>query len=892
MAEKTSAFTGRKRQLSTRRTVKFADQFAASVITVGGIGTIGAVFLVGVLLVWEVVPLFQPAEITPVALPQTDSSLDVSRGFRVDEYDVIGWGAGEDGSITSFSTRTGESISTRSVVSTQDDGRDVTAFSIAFDQPDIAFGFADGSVVTGLAAFKTDFLEAESVPEEVRSLATNQTRIYDGGIVEVTPRGQFRVQRVEFDLPDEPLDVADSPVTLIDVVGTSSGPVVAVWSEERRLLLFRIKQSENIFTGEVTSEPADQVELPVDGAPTSQPNFLLMGESGSRLYLIWEDGTLFRYSLDDSRKWYLAESLKVVPAGRTVTSVKLAAGRTTLLIGDSEGDLTGWFPVRDTPDFAGTNRPVEDETETVLPDDGYLLTRAHEYGRGPTEAAVSGLGPSPRDRTVAVGYADGSLSLIQTTNERRMVDFVRDGPPAKHLALTPQAERSSIYGVSEDHDLFRGKVEIGHPAASLAGLFAPIWYEGYAAPASVWQSTSASDATEPKFGLGPIIFGTLKATFYSMLFGAPLALMAAIYTSEIMPSRWRPAIKPTIENMASLPSVVLGYVAAIVIAPYVEKWLPMILLVPFIVPLALLTGAYLWQMLPVRVALRLENGRMFFAAVTALAGVFAAYLLGPIVEDVLFRGNILLWFSERKGSGIGGWFLILTPLVTLVVALLARTFVTPILINATRNWSRSACTAADLGKFAVAGLIVLAGTYLLSWALIQFGSLTGLDLDPRNSLIGSFDQRNAFIVGFVMGFAIIPIIFTLADDALMSVPQQLRSASLGSGATPWQTAMRVVLPTAMSGLFSALMVGLGRAVGETMIVLMAAGNTPILDFNIFNGFRTLSANIAVELPEAVKGSTHFRILFLCALLLFILTFIVNTVAEIVRIRFRKRASQL
>ena len=96
----------------------------------------------------------------------------------------------------------------------------------------------------------------------------------------------------------------------------------------------------------------------------------------------------------------------------------------------------------------------------------------------------------------------------------------------------------------------------------------------------------------------------------------------------------------------------------------------------------------------------------------------------------------------------------------------------------------------------------------------------------------------------------------------------------------------------MSGLFSAAMIGLGRAVGETMIVLMAAGNTPIMEMNIFNGFRTLSANLAVELPEAVQNSTHYRTLFLAALTLFVMTFVLNTVAEVVRLHFRRKASRL
>jgi phosphate transport system permease protein len=170
--------------------------------------------------------------------------------------------------------------------------------------------------------------------------------------------------------------------------------------------------------------------------------------------------------------------------------------------------------------------------------------------------------------------------------------------------------------------------------------------------------------------------------------------------------------------------------------------------------------------------------------------------------------------------------------------------------------------------------------------------LDAMGLDPRGAYVDTYQQRNALIVGFVMGFAIIPIIYTIADDALSTVPNHLRSGSLGCGATPWQTAWRVVIPTAMSGLFSALMIGLGRAVGETMIVLMAGGNTPEIDWNVFNGFRTLAANIAVEMPEAVRDSTHYRTLFLAALTLFVLTFVINTAAEVVRLRFRKRAFQL
>ncbi|MCP4658118.1 MAG: ABC transporter permease subunit, partial [bacterium] len=213
-------------------------------------------------------------------------------------------------------------------------------------------------------------------------------------------------------------------------------------------------------------------------------------------------------------------------------------------------------------------------------------------------------------------------------------------------------------------------------------------------------------------------------------------------------------------------------------------------------------------------------------------------------------------------------------------------FVAPRLRVRGARWDRRRFALVDLGKFVVAVVSTIALAYLISLVLHSLG------WDPRGSYVDTFVQRNALVVGIVMGFAVIPIIYTLSEDALSAVPEHLRSASLGAGATPWQTAVRIIIPTAMSGLFSALMVGLGRAVGETMIVLMAAGNTPVLEWNIFEGFRTLSANIAVELPEAVQGSTHYRTLFLAALVLFLMTFIVNTVAETIRLRFRKRAYQL
>jgi phosphate transport system permease protein len=155
-----------------------------------------------------------------------------------------------------------------------------------------------------------------------------------------------------------------------------------------------------------------------------------------------------------------------------------------------------------------------------------------------------------------------------------------------------------------------------------------------------------------------------------------------------------------------------------------------------------------------------------------------------------------------------------------------------------------------------------------------------------------YDQRNALVVGIIMGLAVIPTIFAIAEDAVYSVPGHLVRGSLALGATRWQTLVRVVLLTASPGIFSAVMIGMGRAVGETMIVLMATGNTPLMDFNIFEGMRTFAANIAVELPESEVGSSHYRLLFLTALVLFVFTFVLNSIAELVRQHLRGRYGNL
>jgi phosphate transport system permease protein len=298
-------------------------------------------------------------------------------------------------------------------------------------------------------------------------------------------------------------------------------------------------------------------------------------------------------------------------------------------------------------------------------------------------------------------------------------------------------------------------------------------------------------------------------------------------------------------------------------------------------------GAFCWQMLPQRTVLRYDGMPKFLLmAGSIVASVYAAIVLGPWFELFLFQGDFKAWTAGNFGTGTPFMFLILLPLAYLAVSMLFSRYAGHLYRAFVADRERSIAGRLDMMRW----LGLLLAAMLLSFVVASL--LTLLGYDPRGGFVDSYQQRNALVVGFVMAFAVIPNIYTLAEDALSSVPGHLRAGSLACGATPWQTAMWVILPTAASGVFSAVMMGMGRAVGETMIVVMAAGNTPIMEWNIFSGLRTLSANIAIELPEAVKDGTNYRVLFLAALTLFIMTFFLNTIAELIRQRFRKRAFQL
>jgi phosphate transport system permease protein len=238
----------------------------------------------------------------------------------------------------------------------------------------------------------------------------------------------------------------------------------------------------------------------------------------------------------------------------------------------------------------------------------------------------------------------------------------------------------------------------------------------------MWQPVSE----EPKYSVVPLLIGSVKVTFIALLFAAPLAIAAAIYTAEFAAPWLRELVKPIIELLAGIPSVVLGFLALVVLASWLQ-------------------------------------------------GLF------------------------------------------------------------------------------------------------------------------EFDYRlNAINGGLAMGLAILPIIYTVSEDALSSVPRSYREASLALGVSPWKTARSVVLPAATPGIFAAMVLGFGRAVGETMIVLMASGNAAITSLNLSDSVRTVSATIAAELGEVVFGSAHYHVLFFLGMILFALTLLLNMAGDVFVARLKRR----
>jgi phosphate transport system permease protein len=932
-------------QRVTSPRVRMIDAFSRVFITTGGIAIIAAVLAIMAYLLLNVVPLFRSGHLgvaQRVSVKLTGDpvvmSIDEYRGAALFMYGDGRWQSASlaDGALSPVQTFVPE-------------GRKVTAISELNDAGRLAVGLDDGSVQLVEFGFATDFLGAGEVTEQYKALPSGgRVALATGGFVEMTGMRQAR--------RTAPRVVAAAPVALpegtgaverVDFRSSSGAQYLAAMRADGTLVFNSVSITTPLGGGRPrTRLSSETVPYSAPQGLSKLPVYLLAKDDGTQVAAIWADGTVQRYAKPIGGTFSLAETVRVLEPGAQLTQARMLLGSKTIIFGDQRGGVLGGFGAR---------------TETVRTPDGVEFKIAHRYETG-AQQPVTALGISMRDRCFVVGDGAGNLTVWHMMSGKRVVDAPGAlKAPVKLAIVAPKLD--GVHAIDAAGNLVSMDFEPGHPEASVRALFGKVWYEGDAGPQYTYQASTGEDTAETKYSKVPLIFGTIKATLYAMLFAVPIAICAALYTSEFLHPRVKNTVKPVIEMMASLPSVVLGFLAAIVIAPLFRDILPGVMVALIAIPLTVLTAAYLWQLLPVRITAALTSlqhvsmvlalvlvsglasvgvGRMAeralfrptpsdvlvrAGAVTPvpreqwpealrdkrafsaqevrpfrpagfyyregqivkpdLARANDAQVLATIERDGLDKADLRLWLDGVIGGPLPGWLVVLLAHGLIVASLLRARLLDP-LVYASFPQTRTGPIAAvaELGKFFAT---VCAG------ALLALGAgwlLSALGMDARDAVLGTYSQRNTLVVGLVMGFAIIPIIYTISEDALSAVPGQLRSASLGCGATRWQTATRVVLPIALSGIFSAVMIGLGRAAGETMIVLMATGNTPDMDWNLFSGFRTLAANIAVEMPEAPRDGTHYRVLFLGALCLFVLTFVVNTVAEYVRIKVRKRSAAL
>ena len=746
------------------RTLRF-DRIMTWVIKGGGVGIILAVFGIFVFIISQVFPLFGSAKV------QETGAMAFSPGKAPMVFGIDEWGE---------------------LPFYYDGGSEVVFVDSAGKKPPLKLPIAlpGGAVVSFASDMAVDRL-----------------------VVLGTENGQVGTFRVDY-APEFASDGSRSIVpslTLGDFyeVGTSRGPIrqvgfgdggttkvmAAIQDVAGKLELHAVilRQKRTLMGGGQLTKDAD---LDLTPMLTGAPELLRVPNTGDSLIVTTSEGLVDYIFLggdapEKRQEWH------PFGKGTPIASLDFIFGDVSLVLTDNKGAM--------------------DIYSLLVPEGGdkRLFTKIKTFD--PLAGPATFFARSQRNKLFLTGSGRQVSLRHSTTEQVRWEETV--GFDVKGAAI--DAKGSGFVLIDETGQLHHYSLDDPHPEAGWKAYFGEVWYEGATKPDYTWQSTSGTDDFEPKLSLRPLIHGTLKGTFWAMLFAIPIALLAAIYTSQFLRPEIKRVVKPTMEIMASLPSVVLGFLAALWLAPLIEAKVPSVFLILAGVPLmAFLVGKF-WSTLPAERRARIDPGMEWICFVPILlVTIWGLWHLGPVVESIFCQ--------VRDGNG--------------------QAVIDP-------------GTGGPLANFR-------------QW----WPQVSGTP----------FDQRNSLVVGFMMGFAVIPVIFTIAEDSLSNVPASLTAASAALGASRWQTLRTIVLPIASAGIFSALMIGLGRAVGETMIVVMATGNTPIMEWNLFNGMRTLSANIATELPEAPVHSTLYRTLFLGALVLFALTFGLNTVAELLRQRLREK----
>ncbi|RMS01356.1 Phosphate ABC transporter permease [Pseudomonas coronafaciens pv. garcae] len=736
--------------LRKRRVRAFKDRLTHWYVAIGGLAVLAAITLIFFYLAYVVAPLFKGASLTTEPALNAGWMQDAGKPLliTIEEQNLIGMRISDKGEVIFFNIKDGTEL--HRVALPLPAG--VSVASIGKDQPGaplIALGLSNGQVLIFRHSYLTTY------PDNQKTITPSIAWPYGEAPLVLDEAGRA-VEHVTVSADADSLKVAGSTGTQLHVMS--------------------LAQKENLMTGEMTREQT-RIELPQTSAvikaiyidPRQHWLYVINGRAQADVFSLRDHSLNGRYKLLEDGTAEITASAQLV-------------GGISLIIGDSRGRMAQWFMARDT-------------------DGEQRLMRIRDFKM--SSAPIDQIKAEQRRKGFIALDTSGRLGVFHSTAHRTLlVEKVAEGPGI--LAMSPRANHILIESSGK---LLPLALDNPHPEVSWSSLWGKVWYENYDEPKYVWQSTASNSDFEPKLSLAPLTYGTLKAAFYAMLLAAPLAVAAAIYTAYFMAPGMRRKVKPVIELMEAMPTVILGFFAGLFLAPYLEGHLPGIFSLLLLTPIGILLAGFCWARLPGSIRLGVPDGweGAILIPVVLLVGWFSLSM-SPHLESWFFGGDMSMWIREELGI--------------------------------------------------------------------------------------TYDQRNALVVGIAMGFAVIPNIYSIAEDAVFSVPRSLTLGSLALGATPWQTLTRVVILTASPGIFSALMIGMGRAVGETMIVLMATGNTPIMDMNLFEGMRTLAANVAVEMPESEVGGSHYRVLFLAALVLLMFTFVMNTLAELIRQRLRKQYSSL
>jgi phosphate transport system permease protein len=730
------------------------DSLFKYVMTFGGISVIIAISLIFFYLASVAYPLVKPVKVSDwqsYEIPGGSSGRTVY--LSSEEQREIGARFTDQGVVRFFNLRDG---APRGEVKIKlPEGVSITSFAAGdAHQYVAAYGLSDGRALVVKQTYDVTF-------------DADNKRVIKPGI--------------EYPLGEAPvvLDEARSPLRRLAIQNKDDATTLTALTDDGRLLLVGLTATKS-FTGAVSIERSASTLAGVEG----EISHLIIEVKQRELYIGHGGKFVTHFDITDKAAPRLLQKQQVVADGENLTALNILSGGFSLIAGTDKGNLGQWFLVRDAKN-------------------NYTLTHIRDFK--PMAGKITTIAPEYYRKGFVAGDNQGNVGLYYATSQKLLWREPVGKGEIVAAEITPRANGMAIQ--SADGKLYTAKVHNEFPEVSFSSLWQKVWYESYEKPEFIWQSAAANNDFEPKFSLAPLTLGTLKAAFYAMLIATPLALLAAIYGAYFMAPKMRRVAKPSIEIMEALPTVILGFLAGLWLAPLVENNLAGTLLSFVFTPAAIMLAALFWSRLPENLTNRVRPGwEAALLVPVVMFGIWLAFQVGHPLEAHFFGGDMPHWLT------------------------------------------------------------------------------TEMDIN--------YEQRNSLVVGIAMGFAVTPTIFSIAEDAIFSVPKHLTTGSLALGATPWQTLKNVVLLTASPGIFSAVMIGMGRAVGETMIVLMATGNTAVMDLSIFTGFRTLAANVGVEMPEAAVGTTHFRLLFVSALVLFAFTFVVNTVAELIRQRLRDKYSSI